>query len=165
MRPRRADTGTNVGFVRISASMFEQRNLRHDLAALSLLAFVVFSSLALFTYDRADLVVQPVAPFDRLYQPDVLVHPPNETTKNVCGRWGAMAADAMLTALGFGAYYLLISLAVLDVAMLRRRAIGVPVVRLFGWLVSLVGITSLSSLVLPNISPGPMIDSLASNNT
>lgn len=139
--------------------MFEQRNLRLDVMALGVLAFVIFSALALLTYDRADQVAQLIAPLDRIYQADVLVYPPNPETKNVCGRWGAVAADLLLTTLGFGAYYLVISLAIFDISLLRRRSIDVPAVRLFGWLVSLIGLTSLSAMLMPDISPGPMIGS------
>ena len=139
--------------------MFEERNLRLDVIALAVLALVIFAALALGTYDRADHVAQLITPLDQFYQADVLVSPPNPETQNVCGRWGAVAADILLTSLGFGAYYLVLSLAMFNVALLRRRTIDVPVVRLLGWLISLIGLTSLCAMLMPDISPGPMIGS------
>ena len=159
MRPRETSTGIKAGYDSPVASMFEQRNLRLDVIALAVLAFVIFTALALVTYDRADQVAQLIAPLDRLYQADVLVYPLNAETQNVCGKWGAVAADLLLTTFGFGAYYLVLSLAIFDISLLRRRSIDVPVVRLFGWLISLIGLTSLSALLMPDISPGPMIGS------
>ena len=72
------------------------------------LALVVFLGAALATYDPADPVPTPLAPLSLLYQPDALVHPPNPQVHNVCGIWGALAADALLSWLGVGAYYLVV---------------------------------------------------------
>lgn len=139
--------------------MLENRNLRLDLFALGLLAFVIFAALALLTYDPADPIGQLIPPFDDLYQADTLVHPPNETVQNLCGYWGALAADGLFNGLGLGAYYLVISFAALDVMLLRRRGIDAPGLRAVGWLASLIGITTLVALLLPGLSPGPVIGS------
>ncbi|MEQ8788763.1 MAG: DNA translocase FtsK 4TM domain-containing protein [Pirellulaceae bacterium] len=154
--------------------MFENRNLQRDLLALALLALLVFLSLALVTYHRADAVTALAPPMDRLYQPDRLVYPQNDETANACGQWGAFAADLLLTSLGVGAFYLVASLAILDIALLRRRQIDGPVLRSFGWLVSLVGVTAIASMtptalaaVLPSgwgeslatVVPGPVVGS------
>jgi len=64
-----------------------------------------------------------------------------------------------LSAFGLGAYYLVCSLGVLDFVLLARRPIGQPVVRSVGWLLSLLGLTSLASMALPQLSPGPVIGS------
>ena len=84
-------------------------NLKRDLFALGLLALVVFLGAALVTYDPADPVVEPVAPLNLLYQPDQLVTPANGHVHNVCGRWGAMAADMLLSACGLAAWYVVAS--------------------------------------------------------
>ena len=124
--------------------MLEQRNLKVDLAALGLLAVTIFLAAALLSYDPAD-------------PPSKLVYPQRAETLNVCGRIGATVASATVGALGLGAYYLLFSLATLDAVLLTRRTITQPVLRTFGWLLSLVGMTSLAAMALPGLSPGPVI--------
>ncbi len=139
--------------------MTKPRNLRIDLIALGLLAVVAILGLALFSYSPADPVMELVAPLNRYFQPDVLVHPQNETVQNACGSWGALMASLLLTTMGVGAYYLVLSLAVLDVLLLLRRRIDAPVVRTFGWTASLVGMTAVAALIVPSWSPGPIIGS------
>ena len=135
------------------------RNLRLDLLALGLLALVVFLALSLLTYSPADPVIELASPLNQLYHPDILVYPQNETVQNVCGHWGALVASMLFTGLGLGAYYLVVSLAILDVLLLMRREIDTPVVRAFGWCMSLIGLTTIASLAVPSWSPGPVIGS------
>ena len=137
--------------------MLEQRHLRRNLFVIALFGLVVFLSAALVTYDPADPVPQPLAPLSLVYQPDSLVYPPSATTHNLCGRFGALAADALLSWLGVGAYYLVLSLAVLDYQLLRRREIDMPAVRTIGWIASLCGLTTIVALAAPGFSPGPVI--------
>ena len=139
--------------------MFENRNLASDLFALGLLVLTVFLGIALLTYDPADPVGEPIAPLNRIYAPDFVVYPLNETVANGCGRWGAYAADLLCTAFGACAYYLLISLAVLDYLLLRRREIDTPLVRAIGWVASFVGLAAIVTIVAPGMSPGPVIAS------
>ena len=84
--------------------MLDRRSLYRDLTALALVALVVFLTLALVSYDRADPVATPLAPFHVLHQPNPSVHPANAQVHNVCGHWGALASDALFTWLGVGAY-------------------------------------------------------------
>ncbi|MHB8863600.1 MAG: FtsK/SpoIIIE family DNA translocase [Pirellulaceae bacterium] len=135
------------------------RNLRLDLLALGLLALVIFLTLALLTYSPADPLGELVAPLNSLYQPDVLVFPQNAVVENACGKRGALMASMLLTGLGLGAYYLVVSLATLDALLLLRREIDAPVVRAFGWCASLLGLTTIAALAVPNWSPGPVIGS------
>jgi S-DNA-T family DNA segregation ATPase FtsK/SpoIIIE len=137
--------------------MLKQRNLHRDLAALALLALVVFLAVALASYDPADRVPTPLAPLSLLYRPDPLVHPPNAQVRNVCGVWGALAADALLTWLGVGAYYLVVSLAALDLQLLRRQEIDMPALRTLGWIASIAGGTTIAAMAFPWLSPGPVI--------
>jgi DNA segregation ATPase FtsK/SpoIIIE, S-DNA-T family len=137
--------------------MLDQRSLYRDFFALALLALVVFLSLALFSFDPADPVAAPVAPLHLVHQPDPLVHPANLRVHNVCGYAGALAADALLTWFGVGAYYAVLSLGVLDVQLLRRRPIDSPALRMLGWIVSLAGLTTIVAIGLPSLSPGPVI--------
>jgi S-DNA-T family DNA segregation ATPase FtsK/SpoIIIE len=124
--------------------MLDQRNPKLDLAALVLLAISVFLSIALFTYDPAD-------------PPSDLVYPPQPRVENACGWIGAAVASLLFEAIGVGAYYLVISLAVLDAALLGHRPLGDPWRRGIGWLFSLVGLTTFLTLAAPQLSPGPVI--------
>jgi S-DNA-T family DNA segregation ATPase FtsK/SpoIIIE len=123
--------------------MLESRSLKLDLLALALFALSIFLGLSLFTYSPADSL-------------DVLEYPAPTKTQNACGRSGALAADLMFQGLGIGAYYLLISISVLDAWLLTRRPISDRFLRGFGWLLSLVGLSTLASLSL-SWSPGPVI--------
>ena len=124
--------------------MLDQRNPKLDLAALALLALTIFLSIALCTYDPAD-------------PPSDLVYPPQVEVENACGWVGALVASLLLQALGLGAYYLVISLAVLDAALLGHRPVGDAWLRGIGWLLSLAGLTTLVTMAAPQLSPGPVI--------
>jgi DNA segregation ATPase FtsK/SpoIIIE, S-DNA-T family len=124
--------------------MLDNRSLKRDLAALALLAGVIFLAAALFTYDPAD-------------PPAKLVFPRHDRPANVCGYWGAMASHWLFEALGLGAYYVLVSLAGFDIALLLRRNAGHVWLRAIGWILSLVGFTALAALAVPKLSPGPVI--------
>ena len=126
--------------------MLEDRNLKMDLLALGLLALVVFLAAALLSYDPAD-------------PPGKLVFPERAETLNACGRSGALVSRGLFTAFGLGAYYLLVSLGVLDAVLLARRTIGQPILRLAGWLMSLLGFCTLAAMAAPQLSPGPVIGS------
>ena len=153
--------GCGIGQNRLSrftiASMFEARNLKLDLAALALLALVVFLSCALLTYDPADPTVELVYPLNQFYRPDLLTYPPGHLIRNVGGRWGALVADLLLTTLGVGAFYLVLSLAIVTLRLLMRRRISSPLLRAVGWAGSLVGWTTLVAICCPGLSLGPVI--------
>jgi S-DNA-T family DNA segregation ATPase FtsK/SpoIIIE len=126
--------------------MPEERKRNLDLLALVLLAGTVFLAAALLSHDPAD-------------PPARLVHPPRPFVANVCGRAGAAVSHLLFNAIGLGAYYLLASLVVLDAALLARRAIDQPYLRAFGWVLSLVGVSTLSAMAIPGLSPGTVIGS------
>ena len=126
--------------------MLEDRNHKRDLVALVLAALTAFLALALVTYDPAD-------------PPSQLVYPTRAETHNVCGRAGAVVADALLEGLGLGAYFLAISTCVLAVVLLRHKPIGDPWLRGIGWLLALAGLTTLVSMAAPGLSPGPVVGS------
>jgi S-DNA-T family DNA segregation ATPase FtsK/SpoIIIE len=129
--------------------MLEERNLKLDLAALVLCAAVVFLALAVFTYNPSD----PLGPGS----PSHLVYPSPSDIQNACGRLGAVAAHGLLSLAGIGAYYLVFSLAVVDVLLLARREISWPTLRTLGWALSLAGIVTFASMALPAAAPGPVI--------
>jgi DNA segregation ATPase FtsK/SpoIIIE, S-DNA-T family len=126
--------------------MFENRNRKLDLAALALLAVVMFLGVSLWTYNRFD-------------PPSTLVYPASNMIHNACGGAGAFVANYLLESLGLGAYYLLASLAVLTALLLAHREIDQPVLRAAGWIVSLVGLVTLAALLVPNWTPGPVVGS------
>ena len=127
-------------------AMLEDRNLKLDLFALGLLAATVFLGAALLSYSPAD-------------PPGHLFFPAAKETSNVCGHIGALASTYIFKGLGLGGFYLLFSLLVLDSLLLARREVSQPVLRLVGWLISLVGITVLAAMACPQFSPGPVIGS------
>ena len=124
--------------------MFENRNLRFDLFTLVLLAATVMLSVAVVTYDPAD-------------PPSTLVYPAPTVYHNACGPMGAYIAHFLLESVGFGAYYLLVSLGTLSVLLLWRGGIDQPVLRAVGWAASLLAISTLATMALPNTTPGPVI--------
>jgi S-DNA-T family DNA segregation ATPase FtsK/SpoIIIE len=124
--------------------MFEDRSLKIDLFALALLAVVAFVGLSLWTYNAAD-------------PPSTVVWPPSDVVQNACGRAGAYASHYLFESLGVGAYYLAASMAVLTFFLLRRREINQPIIRTLGWSISVVGLTTLAALAIPNWTPGPVV--------
>jgi S-DNA-T family DNA segregation ATPase FtsK/SpoIIIE len=124
--------------------MLEERNLKLDLLALGVLALTIFLAASLLGYHPADAASR-------------LVYPEPAEVANLCGRSGALASAMLLSALGLGAYYLVVSLAVLAAVLLVRRPPGDPLLRLLGWLLSLVGFSTFSAMALPGLSPGPVI--------
>ncbi len=69
----------------------------------------------------------------------------------------ALAVHYLFESLGIGAYYLIVSLATLAFLLLRRREIDQPVLRTLGWAISVVGLTTLAALAIPNWTPGPVV--------
>ena len=127
--------------------------------ALALLAIVVFLATSLLSYDPADPLPELSAPWNLAWQPDPLVWPVNDSPHNLCGRWGAYTADALLRGLGLGSWYAIIGLAALAAALLSGRHLDTPVFRSAGALASLVGLSALAAILLPGWSPGPVIGS------
>jgi DNA segregation ATPase FtsK/SpoIIIE, S-DNA-T family len=138
------------------AFMLEPRSRKLDVVALCLLALVVFLTVALVTYHPADLpnAQHPTAAMAAPASKLALV-----TAKivNACGRSGAYAAEGLFRLLGWGAYFFVLSLAVLDCWLLTRRPLNDVALRASGWLMAMIGVTSMLALVGPPISPGPVI--------
>jgi S-DNA-T family DNA segregation ATPase FtsK/SpoIIIE len=122
--------------------MFENRSIKLDLSALALLALGALLTASLASYDPADA-------------PGTLVHPPRAEVHNACGRVGAFAAHWLYAGAGFGAYYVIASMAVIAALVVRRREVDQPVLRGVGWVMSLAALSTLASMLLPGTSPGP----------
>ncbi len=80
--------------------MFENRSLKFDLLALTLLGATALLTVSLATYDAAD-------------PPSTLVYPPHTDYQNACGPIGAYVAHLLLESVGLGSYYLVASLGTL----------------------------------------------------
>ena len=136
-----------------------ERNLKQDLIALAIGAFVVFLATALITYHANDKVEPLIAPLNHLYQADVVQYPQSTFVQNMCGPLGATAADLLYSLFGFGAWYLVGSLGLLVVALLRRVEVDSPAIRMGGWAVSCVGVCTCLALTIPLVTPGPVYGS------
>ena len=145
--------------------MSDERRIGNDIVAVALLTFIVFLVAALATYDPADPLVSSLLDptgentglLASIYQPDQLVYPLNEKPNNACGYVGAWMADMLVHVLGMGAYYVIIGLVALEIALFRRRKIATPWLRTIGWMLSLIGFTSLCTCFLPSWTVSPII--------
>ncbi len=150
-------TARIVGPGSLGLSMLENRNPRHDLFAFVLLVVIVFLSASLLTYDAADPVNSSSLLIDRFYQPDVVVWPQNEEPSNACGYWGALTADILYTTLGVGAFFLVMGLGAVAIALIQRQTIQSLWSKTIGWLLALMGLTTLASMLFAEWSLGPVI--------
>lgn len=139
--------------------MFEERSIQRDLIAIGLSALTIFLVLSLLSYRADDAIGELPAPFSAIYQPDQVAYPQPHQVHNLCGGVGAIVADFLLVSLGIGAYFAAVSLAAFDVILLMRKEITSPAARLIGWLMTLTGITTLVTIVVPGASPGPISSS------
>ncbi|MCA8993958.1 MAG: DNA translocase FtsK [Planctomycetaceae bacterium] len=126
--------------------MLDTQRLKNDLLALALLAVVVFTALALCSYNPAD-------------PPSTLVFPPQAQATNLCGPVGSFIAHVLLNGFGLGAYFLLGALILADLAFFSRKPIKDPFVRLGGIGVLLVGICLILQIIVPHIGPAPVVGS------
>lgn len=124
--------------------MLEQRSYKTDLTALCLLALSAFLALSVLTFDPAD-------------RPSRLVYPPNPHVANLCGPAGAWASVLLFSALGVGAYYTVVSLAIVAGCLMTKHQLNEPALRGIGWLVSLFGVTALASMATPSLARGTVI--------
>lgn len=139
--------------------MLENRDFKQDLIALALLGGVIFVGLSLITYSPADPVKVSWLLNGILSKPDRLVFPQNSEITNACGRWGAYISNLLFSQFGLGAYFVIWALGVWDVNLLRRIQINNVVGRLIGGLLCVIGLTTLLSLIVPTLSPGPVLGS------
>ena len=126
--------------------MFDIRRFRRDLIALGLLAATVFVGLSLFSFDSSD-------------PPSRLVFPIRQTPLNICGTLGAQIAYALQTAVGAGAYFVLLSMAMLDVKLFSRRESNGPHVETAGWLLLLTSLCVLFQLSFSKLNSGQIFGS------
>jgi S-DNA-T family DNA segregation ATPase FtsK/SpoIIIE len=132
------------------------RHLNRDLLSLGLLVVVLLLAMSLVTYDPADSVATVWPGLAAWYPVDPLVFPGHAEIQNACGVLGAMVAEALYSAFGFVAIYIVVCLALLCYWLLtgayRQYVFG----RGLGWLISLAGLTTLAALLVPTATPGPL---------
>ena len=124
--------------------MLEERSVKLDFCALLLAAATVFLALTLLSYDAAD-------------PPSTLVYPGNSVPTNACGKFGAWIAHLLLSTLGLGAYYVVLSAAVLTSVLVQGKQVEQPWIRAAGWTLSLVGLTSLVQLAASGMTASSVV--------
>ena len=137
--------------------MAKSRNRGADLLGLCLLIVASFLILSLHSYQPADPIGEPIFPLNRIYHPDPTTFPLADHVANWCGHAGAFSADLLLRGFGWGAYYVVVSIIGLAIVLGMQRPLVAPLLRLFGWTVSLAGLTVLTSLILTGDWNGPVI--------
>ena len=126
--------------------MLDRQRLKTDMLALGLLAVTVFVALSLFSYDPAD-------------PPASTVYPPPARTMNTCGPVGAVVAHVLHVMFGAASWFVLVSLAVVDVRLLTRKSWQDPYVRGIGWVVLLVAVCIGLRLAAPGAGHSTVIGS------
>jgi S-DNA-T family DNA segregation ATPase FtsK/SpoIIIE len=139
--------------------MPNDRKIGYDISAVVLLTLIVFLVASLATYDPADPIADAHPVLNAVYQGDVLVYPANEVFRNSCGLIGAWLADVLVQVFGVGAYYLVIGLISLEIKLFQQRRIQTPWFKTVGWLLSLIGLTACSQLLVPAWTLPPVIGS------
>ena len=137
--------------------MSTPRSIRNDIFVVLLLASTVFLVAALVTYDPADDLSQAPEWLKKIYRPDRLVHPPHLQIRNACGFWGAWFANLFITCLGYGAFFLVVGLVTLELTLVRSQRLPSPWIKTFGWMLSLLGATTVFAYLLPSSSLTPVI--------
>ena len=137
--------------------MANDRIIRNDMVAVGLLGLIVFLVAAVATYDPADPAHEVPQLLIKIYQPDQLVYPTNESFHNACGRLGAWTADMLLHVLGVGVYFIIAGLIAMEIALFRRQPTEAPWLKSIGWGLALLGITTLGSMLLPDWTVAPLI--------
>ena len=113
------------------------RDRVRDLMALLLLATAVFVIASLATFDPAD-------------PPSARLFPPNVRATNACGFSGSAVASTLYEWLGLGAWFGVGLLALLDLMLLRRRALPDLPLRTVGGVVATAGTCTLLAMFLPD---------------
>ena len=137
--------------------MSEERKIRNDILAVGLLAAIVFLVAALATFDPADPAFNASSLLNQIYQPDQIFFPANESFQNACGPIGAWTADMLVNTVGIGAYFLVVGLIAMELALFKRQAIESPWIKTTGWTLSLLALTTLASIALPDRLMSPLI--------
>lgn len=126
--------------------MIDYQRLKNDILALGLFAATLFTAIALTSYDVAD-------------PPSTAVYPAQSVVTNLCGPTGALIAHVLVNAFGLGAWFLLVSLFLIDMGLFSRKQIADPLVRVAGSLIMLVALCLLLQLSAPQLPTAPLVGS------
>ncbi len=137
--------------------MADDRIIRNDIIAVGILGLIVFLVASVATYSPADPASQAPAVLLKIYQPDQLIYPTNATIENAGGRLGAWTADLLIHVLGVGVYFLIVGLIALEIALFRKDPVEQPWLKSTGWAIALLGLTTLSTTLLPDWTVSPLI--------
>lgn len=122
--------------------MIDYQRLKNDLLALGLFAGILFTALALYSYDPTD-------------PPSTLVYPARIQVTNLCGPSGAVVAHLLVNGLGLGAWFLLASLFFIDMGLFSRKPVPDPLIRIVGALIMLISFCLLLQLSAPQLAHLP----------
>ena len=137
--------------------MSEDRKVSNDIIAVALLAAIVFLVASLATFNPADPAFKASALLNHIYQPDQLHYPAPEGFSNACGRLGAWTSDMLITTLGVGAYFLVIGLIAMEIALFKRQGIASPWFKTAGWTLSLLALATFAAMIIPERFFSPLI--------
>ena len=137
--------------------MSSNRFTGFDLVGFSTFFIGGLLAVSISSYRAADVVHDPVFPFNRFYQPDLIQDPPVTEVSNLLGPIGAFVSDVTLRVWGATAYLIVGSLLILSVMMIVGRSVKAPCIRLAGWFVFLIFSATLLSVTVTGGWSGPMI--------
>jgi len=127
-------------------TMLNYQRIQNDLFAVAMTGATAFVGMSLLSYSPADL-------------PSTVSFPPSAEVANLCGPVGSSIAHALLTSTGIGAWFVLIGMVSVTVALFKREDIDDRISRwLGGFLIAMAGCVGIQML-LPGITPGPVYGS------
>lgn len=144
------------------------RKIEFDVEAIALSAICIFLWLSLLSYDPADNLSNLPRPLKSLIAVDNAVYPANEKIQNWCGWAGAVAANILVQTFGIGSLLVATGLSVLSVWLFRVQTNFVPPLRQLGWVLVIIGVTTIFALMgvhtpfSPVIGPGGYIGAITS---
>lgn len=147
----------------------DKRKIEFDVEAILLTAFCVFLWFSLISYDPADDLSALTSLFGGFLPVDKAVFPLNSEIGNWCGWIGAATSHLLIQALGAAAYLVALGLSVLAVWMFRVQSNYVRVSRQLGWVLIIVGSTTvltflgISTPVSPAIGSGGYLGAMTSS--
>lgn len=126
--------------------MWDFRRLRTDLTALGLFAATLFIALSMISFDPAD-------------PPARSAFPVRENPVNLCGPLGAELAYGLRSALGLGAWFVVLALGVVDVRLLSRGSDNAFRQKAVGGCLLVLSICVALQLMAPGLGGGQIVGS------
>jgi len=133
------------------------RRIEFDVEAIVLSTICVFIWLSLLSFDAGDSLGDLPRPLKAIVAIDNAVYPPNDNIQNFCGWFGALTANILIQSFGIGSLLVATGLTVLSIWLFRVQTNYVPPLRQMGWVLIIVGTTTLFSLLQVQIAFSPII--------